>query len=387
MPLRTIIFFSLTCLMWSKVLSRHIPEILEVSIYHQENVTSFSFTPFTGRYLICNQEHEKLLEIRPYHTLVIEKTDNGFAITLQDSTWHSAETLTLQGGAFHNSFMIMPLDWDTEPRVYEGDLTVSSLKNSFRLINAVPLESYVAGTVQSESGYNRHQEFYKVQATIIRTYALKNLNRHQREGFHLCDKVHCQAYYGKSVDSAIVHAVDDTRGMVVVDQNNNLINTVYHANCGGQTVNSEDLWIEALPYLRSNQDTFCLQWPGSAWKASISMKDFEVFLNKKFNFHPSPSEWKKITAFRQNRRKHYLDTAQRIHLKHVRDHFGLRSTYFSIQLLHDTLHLKGKGYGHGVGLCQEGAMSRALHGQTKQQILRFYYQNSRIQILETPVHY
>ncbi len=362
---------------------RTIPEIIDIGIFSGETINKFNFTVTHGRYLVCNNKHEKLLEITPFSTITFERKGYQFNILRNDSVLFTEIDIKLQGAAFHNSFILNPSNRNLELRGYDGDLKVNVKNGSFSLVNSVPFESYVAGTVQWESGFNHHDIFYQVQAIIIRTYALRNLNRHSGEGFHLCDRVHCQAYYGKTTEASIISAVDRCRGEVVVDRNNHLLNTVYHANCGGETVNSEDLWSEALPYLRSNRDTYCTDMPGAHWKATIKADDLSNFLQQRFGYNPSENEWKGIKGFRQSSRRHHLDPGERIQLRHVREHFGLRSTYFSINADGEYLHLTGKGYGHGVGLCQEGAMRRARHGYTREEILKFYYRNASIIYLET----
>jgi stage II sporulation protein D len=365
------------------IVGRTIPEIIDVGIFTGESITRFNFTVTHGRYLVCNNNHEKLLEITPFSTITFERNGSEFNIIRNDSVLYTEGDIKLQGAAFHNSFILNPSNRDLDLRGYDGDLKVEVKNRKFLLVNSVPFESYVAGTVQWESGFNHHDNFYQVQAIIIRTYALRNLERHSHEGFHLCDKVHCQAYYGKSTEASIIAAVNRCRGEVAVDLSGNLLNTVYHANCGGETVNSEDLWSEPLPYLRSEKDNFCTDMPGARWQTTIRVQDLRNFLQQRFLYNPTGNEWEGIAGFRQSSRKHYLDPGERVQLRHIREHFGLRSTYFTIQPDGENLILKGKGYGHGVGLCQEGAMQRARHGHSREEILKFYYRNSSIHYLET----
>lgn len=364
-----------------------LPEIIDVGIFSGESIRKFSFMPLNGKYMICNQNHEKLLEVFPLTTLVLEVNRNGFTVSRNDTLLFSETHILLQGAGFFNSFALKPLQSDLGVRAYDGDLKISLSRGTFRLINMAPFESYVAGTVQWESGFNRHNVFYQVQAIIIRTYALRNIKRHTHEGFHLCDKVHCQAYYGKTNDPSIIRAVYQSRGEVLTDLQGNLLNTVYHANCGGQTVNSEDLWPEALPYLRSNPDPYCQDMPGARWEKSITVPQLTAFLRQRFRYTPEPATWDQIIRLQQNNRVHHLDPGKVVHLKHMREFFNLRSTFFSMQIHGDTLHLQGKGYGHGVGLCQEGAMQRAVNGHSREEILKFYYQGAAIQLLEPIVEY
>jgi len=361
----------------------YIPEIIDIGVFSGESIRKFNFTVTHGRYLICNSNHEKLLEITPFSTITLEVNQENFTVIRNDSVLFTESNITLQGSAFYNSFLLNPYNRNLDQRAYDGDLKVSLRRGMFQLINSVPFESYVAGTVQWESGFNHHDIFYQVQAIIIRTYALRNINRHAHEGFHLCDRVHCQAYYGKVTENYIISAVDRSRGEVIVDNTGRLLNTVYHANCGGQTVNSEDLWTEALPYLRSKRDIYCSDMPGSLWQAQIAEKDLRRFLRQRYRYNPSDEEWNGIRGFRQAARRNFLDPGGEVQLRHIREHFGLRSTYFSVKSNGDSLLLTGKGYGHGVGLCQEGAMQRARHGYSRKEILNFYYNNSKIEIWQT----
>jgi len=140
-----------------------------------------------------------------------------------------------------------------------------------------------------------------------------------------------------------------------------------------------------LPYLRAVKDEYCSGMPGARWETSISSNELRKFLQQRFHYNPGEDEWKGITGFRQASRKQFLDDNELIQIRHIREHFGLRSTYFSITLDEDgdTLQLEGKGYGHGVGLCQEGAMQRAKQGYSRKEILQLYYRNSTINYLET----
>ena len=375
---RSILIYGLFSVMCIGLHASTIPNHIDIGIFSGQNLRNFSFVPLTGRYIICDPQHKKVTELKPFSSIIVQRQGNGFTIIQGDSTIYSGSDITLQGGAFQNSFLLIPMDRNSEPCMYDGDLTISFSAHQMSLINTTPFESYVAGTVQWESGHNRHEEFYKVQAVIIRTYALSNLKRHHSERFHLCDQVHCQAYYGKSVNPNIIDAVAATRGMVVTDQDNNLINTVYHANCGGQTVNSEDLWPHAYPHLRSRMDIYCRNMPGAYWEHSFSIADLRRYLSHSHSYKPDASQWSYIENLRQNTRIHHIDPEKAIHLSHIRDQFGLRSTYFSITSKNDSLHIQGRGFGHGVGLCQEGAMQRAEKGYSKQEILSFYYLGSRL---------
>ncbi|MFW5757422.1 MAG: SpoIID/LytB domain-containing protein [Bacteroidota bacterium] len=359
-----------------------IPEIVDVGILYQQHITGFSFSPENGSYSICDEQHRKIAEVQPHSELYLEITPEGFTITKNDTIIATEKRITFQGASFSNTFFISRSPAPFKGNAYSGDLTVFNKNGSFQFINHVPFESYVAGTVETESGLHRHPEFYKVQAVVIRTYALKNFHRHKKEGFDLCDKVHCQAYHGRSSCADIANAVYDTKGEVLVDTTGRVLNTVYHANCGGETTRSQDLWVEEKPYLQSQTDHFCKGMPGSEWKITIPQKTFRNFVEQNLGKKLSDSLWHEMVDFQQPYRKIFLDPEHKINLRMVREYFGLRSTFFSLEKINDQIHFSGKGYGHGVGLCQEGAMNRAKNGHSKEEILMFYYKNSLLMTME-----
>lgn len=370
---------------FSKNLS--IPEIINVGIFHKENITRFTLTPETGHYIVCDHNHKKIIEIKPFNTLFVRLEEDQIVISENDSVLIRGTNFTFQGYSFMNSFFVYLPEKQNELRVYSGDVSIEALKGKISFINHVSMETYIAGVVQAESGLHRPKEFYKVQAIIARTYALKNQHRHRNDNFDVCDKVHCQAFYSRTSVPDIIDAVYQTSGQVLVDKRNKLLNTVYHANCGGETVNSEDLWLASLPYLRRKADRYCAHMPGSEWNKVISAEKFYTFTQSKYNGTLSQETWEQIIHFQQNKRKKYLDSKQKITLRSVREHFGLRSTYFSIEKMGEDLHFTGKGYGHGVGLCQEGAINRAKDGYSKDEILDFYYNNSKVITLQSEVMY
>ena len=117
--------------------------------------------------------------------------------------------------------------------------------------------------MQAEAGKGHWLEYYKLQSVSCRTYALANKRRHAGEGFEVCDATHCQVFHGRNKQDSIRLAVALTRDLVVVDSDIRLIHATFHSNCGGETMNAEDVWSKSEPYLISTIDTFCLHEPHS----------------------------------------------------------------------------------------------------------------------------
>lgn len=266
-------------------------------------------------------------------------------------------------------------------RTYQDDLSFSSVEGFIRIINDVVLDNYIAGVTEAEAGSRSSQEFYKVQAILARTFALSHINKHVLEGFSLCDQVHCQAYYGKPRDQTIFKAMQSTLGKVVVDENLNLIIASFHSNSGGQTANSEDVWGSQTSYLRSVNDSFSVNMPNYKWERKMLTDDWLSYLKLKHNFSTDNSDERDAAMnFKQDTRKIYLEYNNiRVPLKSVRLDLQLKSTFFSISPLgKDSVLFSGKGYGHGLGMCQEGAMNMVRKGYSYTDILNFYYQNTQL---------
>ncbi len=270
-------------------------------------------------------------------------------------------------------------------RVYDGSLTARVRNGELQLINRVSMAKYLAGVVLAEAGQGHHPEFYKVQAIICRTYALHNLDKFEEKGYHLCDNVECQVYHGKNLhEPAIDSAVQATKGQVLVDQKGELITAAYHSNSGGQTVDAKDAWSFSLPYLKAVRDTFSLGEPHAEWERTMPREDWLGYLR---STHDYPVQ---DTFFRQQalhycpkeRPSSFGPEQDPIPLKEIRRDLGLESTFFHIRKKADTVYFSGKGFGHGVGVSQEGAMAMAEAGYTYQEILDFYYRKIHLIRLE-----
>jgi len=260
-------------------------------------------------------------------------------------------------------------------RTYPGSLDISLEGGGLHLTNAVPIEAYTAGVVQAEAGKEHHAEYYKLQSVSCRTYALCNHRKHAPDGFDLCDAVHCQVYHGICKQDSILQAVTATRSMVMVDPGIKLIHALFHSNCGGETLNAEDLWTKREPYLRATMDPYCRNAPHANWTKTYTRKEWVGYLERRFGVKSTDTgHFAALMNYDPSCRDMYLaNTYPLVPLKHVREDLKLNSTYFSVKTLGDSVMLQGRGFGHGVGLCQEGAMRMAREGKSYTDILHHYY--------------
>jgi stage II sporulation protein D len=361
---------------------------LRVGLFTGSNVKEFQFSVGSGSYLLY-----AVLPDGSIHSSKLNPLSQGkFKVNGTMIQYYQGGTYRFQA----TQFELLQLanedfcSWSvpavsSKTRAYEGDFEVRVNKSNLQLVNLVELETYLEGVVSCEGGPGHQKAYYQAQAVISRTYALNNLKRHQKEGYELCERVHCQSYLHKRTGSALIDtAVFQTKSVVLLDQTGHYFPTFFHANCGGQTCEPQDVWNEPIGGLSSFRDTFCVHTQQATWVKSIPLTTWNSFLAKNYNFPLSDSmSVALMQEFRQPvRSAFYLHPVYGIPLRDLRDQFKLKSTFFDAVVVGQEVVLYGKGFGHGVGLCQEGAMQMAKKGYAYDQILRFYY--SGVQLSNLP---
>ncbi len=346
---------------------------ISVEIYSDKPVKAVIFAPLNGNYVI-QADGKTLDSCTAGSVFEISISDDSLILKTPGKVIGTYYAIRFHGCNERNQFNIRPLSAKVT-RLYDDDLTITANGTGLKLINLVQLENYIAGVIECEAGRRKPPEYFKVQAIICRTYALSSLARHISDGFEMCDGVHCQVYRGAATTGTVIEAVEQTKGLVLVDQNSQLIVAAFHSNCGGYTLNSEDVWSTALPYLRSIKDTFCLNMPDAHWEKEFTNKEWNDYLkNREKQMKPDSIRREAYWDSVPNCKRIYLfDRGYTIPLKEIRADLDLNSTYFSIEKSSDKIKLNGRGFGHRVGLCQEGAMHMAQLGYNYRQILNFYY--------------
>ena len=314
-------------------------------------------------------------ELAPNDGLRIEAIAGGISGKSLAAQYTAKDRLTLIPKSQGGGFQLRALDNEMNERMYPGWLEARMVNGKLVLVCQTKLEEYVAGVVQSEAGKQQHLEYYKLQAVSCRTYALANLRKHAADGFELCEGTHCQVFNGRADHEPILAAARATRGMVAVDASIRLIQATFHSNCGGETMNAEDVWSKAEPYLRATTDSFCLHAPHATWKRSIGRSEWLAYLQRKYGVAIDDQRVQAaVTEYAPPCRELYLaGVSPLIPIEQVRDDWKLKSAFFSIGREGDAVVFTGRGFGHGVGLCQEGAMQMARTGQEFGAILHHYY--------------
>lgn len=271
-------------------------------------------------------------------------------------------------------------------RVYHGDLQVRVFNGHLQLVNIVDIEKYVAGVVESEGGHVKELEYFKAQAVLARTFALKNSKKHIDEGYSLKDDVTSQVYFSRSRyqnKSAIDSAVFLTRDTVIVQNDCSPILGVFHANSGGYTTNSEDAWLTSIDYLKAKRDSFSVGVGSYSWEKKVSKSNFYNYVANKMKVSNDILLHKALLNLNRTKREsHFTFKNRRLKLTNFRKRYNLRSTYFTLKESGNYLILRGRGYGHGVGLSQDGAIEMSKRGYNYRDILYFYFDSIELECIK-----
>lgn len=284
----------------------------------------------------------------------------------------SCDSLIFKGVTGNDKFSLRITGGVSSRQIYGGDLKCFPDMGKLVLINICDIEQYIAGVVKAEGGPGKNIEYFKSQALLVRSYMYKYFNRHVLDTYNLCDNTHCQAFYGITSDSVILRAALETKGMVILDHDSVLISSAFHSNCGGETSLSENVWLSGHPYLKKVIDPYCTASRNAKWNKTIPLHEWREYLIKcgytPVNSDPSVYNFSQITRLSDYRLGSFS-----LPFTRIRNDMNLRSSFFSVLADANTVTLRGRGYGHGVGLCQEGAMVMAAKGFNFKQIIDFYF--------------
>lgn len=356
-------------------------QLIKVSVFNELPVKSIVVSSLKGDYIIyCDQQ--------PVFNLSNEAMYISFFnnhLLLRDSRKAIGNFSHIQFVAKDTCSIIKVtvIEPKNDPRQFDNNLQVSVAFGRILMCNEILPDNYIAGVVEAEAGSKAENEFYKAQSILARTYLYSHITRHKSEGFNLCDAVHCQAFKGRPLrNPSIRECTKATSGLVVIDKDSALITAVFHANCGGETESSENAWLNNKNYLQPLSDPFCGGSLSAKWTKTISLDQWKVYLKGQgFKFKSSIAS-SEFDFSQEVRKKFYKVNNDSIPLRQLRTYFQLRSTFFTVVAEKNTIIFKGKGFGHGVGLCQDGAMQMARVGYKYDEILKFYYKN----ILIVKVH-
>jgi len=250
------------------------------------------------------------------------------------------------------------------------------------------VENYVERVVASESGAADSAESLKALSIVVRSFALHEAHGHA--DFDLCDSTHCQLLHwgGNGERGAAAHAATlATAGETLWFHGQRAL-AYFGRDCGGRTASPAEIWPHAkpVPYLPSQPDRFCTADGGREWASEITRTELTGALAVHGLAKPG---WQNITVARRGESGRAVTIkidgteigADEFRLA-VGESLGwskIPSTWFEVSQQGDRFAFHGRGWGHGVGLCQKGAAAMAQRGRSTQQILEQYFPGTQVE--------
>jgi stage II sporulation protein D len=353
-----------------------IPSIVSIRVLSDLQPQYLLFSVRSGIFQLASGSGQ-IIKVLPGDKILITRYDGKIAVRTRIAPGFVVDSLIIRGLTGSDNFSLRTYGAKQVSRNYTGDLRCYPDMGTVLLLNDCDIECYLAGVVKSEGGSGKNEEYFKTQAVIARTYTCKYFNKHIKDGFNLCDDIHCQAFDGITTDTIIRNSVTDTRDLVITTPDSCLIMSAFHSNCGGETSPSQYVWLTDQPYLSKVIDPYCMNSRNAVWKKTISLTEWKELL-KRNGYKGGPPDVSLYNFEQPSRVPDYIVGAFILPLRILRSELDLRSTFFSVSVNGDSVLLSGRGYGHGVGLCQEGAMVMSVKGFTFEDIIRFYYPGVRL---------
>ena len=329
--------------------------------------------------------------------------------------------------------------WERQQKqTFEGTLNIVVEADKIVAINELPLERYLMSVISSEMSATAPLEFLKAHSVISRSWVLAQMEKrrlhkdgadsffsfikkddeiirwYDREDhtiFDVCADDHCQRYQGitNASNPNVAEAIAETRGQVLT-YDGDICDARFHKCCGGDTEEFQYCWEDApKPYLMSFHDPYCntndqhilsqvlndydQETPDFyRWTVEYSRAELSELIARKLNADfgeiqdlvplergKSGRIWRlKIVGTKKT-----LTIGKELEIRRALSETHLLSSAFDVEQQGDRFILKGKGWGHGVGLCQVGAAVMSFQGKTYDEILLFYYRGAEIKHLYT----
>ena len=270
---------------------------------------------------------------------------------------------------------------------YVNNINVRVKRLKKNIIETIPLEEYIVGVLAGEMPIYFEMEALKAQAVAARSYVLKRIEYNKDNDYDVVDSIMNQVYLDKDylkevwqddylkninkLKTAVNETIDE-----YLEYDGEVIDALFFSTSNGYTENSETVFNLSLPYLKS-VESFWDEKTSSAFllKETMSLQEFYDKLDLPYNKNLKIQVIKRSNTNRiinlKINDKEFLATT-------VYNKLGLRSTDFEITQIGTNLEITTKGYGHGVGMSQYGALGMAKEGYSYKEILSHYYTGTTI---------
>ncbi len=255
-----------------------------------------------------------------------------------------------------------------------------TLANGQTRVETIAVDEYIAQVLAGEGQPRAGAAAQQALAITARTFAIANRNRHRREGFDLCDTTHCQVVRAPTATTR--RAAQATSGRMLLHQGQPAF-VFYSASCGGRTERASEVWPGAIDYAAEPSVHDDADESEPAWESDVRVQVIERAL-RAAGLRGDRVRGIRVVARNPSNRVSRVRIEGftppemsghefRMAVGRVAGFAAIKSTAFDITRTGSGYHFRGRGFGHGVGLCVIGAGTRASRGATADDILRFYY--------------
>jgi stage II sporulation protein D len=348
--------------------------------------------------IFISDDYKKLAKVNSGNIISFTYSDDGLQSRISDKIFYS-DTFHIDGLSEDRIIKV-------NGKKYRGRLKIFPINSKIILLNQISLEDYVKGVITKEMPLGKGDENYnalKAFSICARTYAYTKLNLNKNY-FDIYPDVRDQVYGGVDGESEYSNKiVDETRGMILT-YDDRPATIFYSSTCGGFTEDVKNVFTNSdLPYLKSVKDgnePYCSISPRYTWEEVYSeelfisrLYDSKLITNKNYmiksvsiksRFESGRVNELEITLTDKNnidKKVKLVGNSMRSIIKTADGKSILRSTLFDIVLTeNETIKISGKGNGHGVGLCQWGAIGQSRKGTDFDEILNHYFPGTKIKV-------
>lgn len=303
------------------------------------------------------------------------------------------------GPRLHIEGQSMRVGMDLVPQIIE---LMAVEGQGIDVVAELDLEKYLLGVLPAEMPASWPEQALMAQAVASRSYTMSLLRERRNQNFHLestvLDQVFAvakQAEASRAQQNKILRAIRATNGQVLLSADGKILKAFYHADCGGATELARNVWGEKVNEPGTTTDASCPVGPLAQWSYRIERQDLRKKLLNYFSLPLMAALDRLVVVGRTfSGRVDKVDAVfsgyptQRLTSNEFRRLIGfdkMRSTNFSLHWSPGYLEIKGKGHGHGVGLCQYGARDLAIRGSNYMNILKHYYPKANINKTSLPI--
>jgi stage II sporulation protein D len=281
-----------------------------------------------------------------------------------------------------------------DPRPYKGWFEIEDHKGKCHVINHVRVDDYVE-SVSCREINGAGPEALKAQAILVRTWAYTRRGKHKRAGYDFCDLTHCQVYVGTSACTSL-----QKKHMREVKRNalfyaGRLADVAYFSTCGGHTANAADIWGTGSerPYLKgigSPLPAACSSSPHFRWISKLGRNEFCGKIKRAFPgagmgegcqikiLERGRGGWIKRIRLRGKKTLDLSGEDFHMLMGRIWGWGKIKSANFELQSKRHHFVFVGRGLGHGVGMCQYGAMGMERKGANYLEILKHYFPGTSV---------